>query len=201
MLFRSTTVSIFIVLSAILTIFLFNQYSDLHILLLLGVLGGLIGFLFYNWNPSKMYMGDTGSQFLGFFLAAIGITYFWNNKGIGGDEAQTKQIIITLLAFIVPIIDTTTVTINRLRRGQPPYVGGKDHTTHHLSYLGLSDRQVALAFALLCLISLFLILVVLNFIENWGYFHTTIFGFYILLVFALLYATTLNKKAKEKLNA
>lgn len=194
----TTTVSIFIIMSAILTILLFNEYADLHVLLLIGVLGGLLGFLFYNWNPSKMYMGDTGSQFLGFFLAAIGITYFWNNKGIGGDEAQTKQIIITLLAFIIPIIDTTTVTINRLRRGQPPYVGGKDHTTHHLSYLGLSDRQVALSFAGLSLLSFILIYVIIAVIREWNYVYAVIFSSYILILFILLYSTTQTKKAKDK---
>jgi UDP-GlcNAc:undecaprenyl-phosphate GlcNAc-1-phosphate transferase len=197
----TTTVSIFIVLSAILSIALFNQYSDLHILLLLGVLGGLLGFLFYNWNPSKMYMGDTGSQFLGFFLAAIGITYFWNNKGVGGDEAQTKQIIITILAFIIPIIDTTTVTINRLKRGQAPYIGGKDHTTHHLSYLGLTDRQVALFFALISLISFIFIFIIIDFIDNWNYTYTILFSLYIILLFVGLYSVTMTKKAKERLNA
>jgi hypothetical protein len=53
---------------------------------------------------------------------------------------------VALLVFIVPIIDTTTVTINRLLKGKSPFVGGRDHTTHHLSYLGLSDKQVAKVF-------------------------------------------------------
>jgi UDP-GlcNAc:undecaprenyl-phosphate/decaprenyl-phosphate GlcNAc-1-phosphate transferase len=196
----TTIVSIFIILASLLTILLFNDQYHVHVIILIGVLGALFGFLRYNWNPSKMYMGDTGSQFLGVFLAALGITYFWNNKGISGDEIPTKQIIITLLAFIIPIIDTTTVTINRLRKGIPPYIGGKDHTTHHLSYMGLTDRQVAIFFACLSFISLIFIYFVIHFIENWNYFHFGMFIVYFLLVFIFLYGTTQTKKAKEKLN-
>jgi UDP-GlcNAc:undecaprenyl-phosphate GlcNAc-1-phosphate transferase len=43
---------------------------------------------------------------------------------------------------VMPVMDTVTVFLHRMRRGQSPFVGGKDHTTHHLAYLGLSDRQV-----------------------------------------------------------
>lgn len=196
----TTIVSIFIILSAVLTIFLFNSYSDVHIVLLIGVLGALLGFLYYNWNPSSMYMGDTGSQFLGVFLAAVGITYFWNNKGISGDEIPTKQIVITLLAFIIPIIDTTTVTINRLRRGQPPYVGGKDHTTHHLSYLGLKDSQVALFFTFLSLISFGLIYVIINIISSWNHWYTSLFVGYVVLLFGFLYGCTIYNQSKENLS-
>jgi UDP-GlcNAc:undecaprenyl-phosphate GlcNAc-1-phosphate transferase len=172
----ATTVSIFTLLAAIVTIFLSSKdYTNFHLLLLLGVMGSLVGFLFFNWHPSKMFMGDTGSQFLGVFLAAIGIIYFWNNKGVSGDDAHTRQIVIALLAFIMPIIDTTSVTINRLRKGIPPYVGGKDHTTHHLSYLGFNDDKVGLIFGGLSLGSVFLIFVILNIISQWSYWHAILF--------------------------
>lgn len=192
----TTTVSIFVLLAAMMTIFLCTDaYAGIHILLLLGVLGALVGFLFFNWHPSKMFMGDTGSQFLGVFLAAIGIIYFWNNPGIKGDDAHTRQIIITLLAFIMPIIDTTTVTINRLRKGIPPYVGGKDHTTHHLSYLGYSDQKIGLIFAGLCLASLALIYVAIRLVGQWQYWHAGVFFVYFLIVFGVLYRNTLTTYA------
>src|SRR5690606_3612562 len=93
--------------------------------------------------PSKIFMGDTGSQFLGIFLAATSIIYLWNFKPINGIENTFQQILMVALAFIIPLVDTITVSINRPLRGQSPFVGGKDHTTHHLSYLGISDSGVA----------------------------------------------------------
>jgi len=188
----ATTVSIFILLAAILTIFLSSKdYTNFHLVVLLGVMGSLVGFLFFNWHPSKMFMGDTGSQFLGVFLAAIGIIYFWNNKGLSGDDAHTRQIIIALLAFIMPIIDTTVVTINRLRKGIPPYVGGKDHTTHHLSYLGHTDDKVGIIFGGISLVSVFLIFIILKIISQWNYWHVLLFFVYFLIVFCIFFRNTL----------
>jgi UDP-GlcNAc:undecaprenyl-phosphate/decaprenyl-phosphate GlcNAc-1-phosphate transferase len=195
----TTTVSIFSLLAAILTIFMSTEdYANFHMVVLLGVLGSLVGFLFFNWHPSKMFMGDTGSQFLGVFLAAIGIIYFWNNQGNGGDDAHTRQIVITILAFIMPIIDTTTVTINRLRKGIPPYVGGKDHTTHHLSYLGFSEHKIGLIFGGLSLVSLLLIYIIIKIIPQWEYWHAGLFFGYFLIVFGVLYRNTLISKPQVK---
>ena len=67
----SSVVSIFIILSAMLIIYLKNDLSSVYFLLLLGVLSGILGFLYFNWHPSKIYMGDGGSQFLGLFLGIV----------------------------------------------------------------------------------------------------------------------------------
>lgn len=120
-----------------------NVAGNLYLYLLVGVLGSIIGFLYFNWSPSRIYMGDTGSQFLGVFLASTSILYFWQFNDGNQGVFQIKPFVIPALFFIVPLIDTTTVTIRRLMKGQSPFVGGKDHITHHLAYLGLKDRQVA----------------------------------------------------------
>ncbi len=192
----TTTVSIFIILMAIMTLFYSPDFAHFYLALLLGTVSSLVAFLFFNWHPAKMFMGDTGSQFLGIFLASIGIIFFWNNKGLGGEEASAKQICIVLLAFIIPISDTLTVIINRLRRGQAPYIGGKDHTTHHLSYLGLSDRTVALIFVGISLVSYGLLWISVKFIQPWNHIFTAIFIAYFLVVFGLLFGVTQNRKAK-----
>ena len=142
----TTITSIFIILPCIFYISIHQDFENFDYIALLGVLAALIAFLFYNLNPSKMFMGDSGSQFLGLFIAAFGIKYLWNSTNYNGDIVISKQIITVLLAFILPIIDTTSVVINRLSRKQSPFVGGKDHTTHHLSYYGFSDSQVAYIF-------------------------------------------------------
>ena len=194
----TTSVSISVILAVLYMLIVNGESNSIYFITLLGVLAGLLGFLYYNWNPSKMYMGDTGSQFLGVFLAAIGILYLWNYNAEPNFRIQTKQFIVALLVFIVPIIDTTTVTINRLLKGQSPFVGGKDHTTHHLSYLGLSDRQVALTFLGLSFLSVLFLIVIDKLIgDNWDYWHFCLFLGYFLVLFGFLYGITRINKAKE----
>ena len=192
----TTVVSIAIILSALALIFLVNDILSINTIMLLGVLASLLGFLYFNWNPSKIYMGDTGSQFLGCFLGIIGIVYFWNPRPTEIVLNPGKQLISALLIFIMPIVDTSTVTIRRLMKRQSPFVGGKDHTTHNLSYLGLSDRQVAITFLLLSLISLTLVVIINTVIENWTNLHFTLFSTYIITVFTFLFS--ISKKEKQK---
>ena len=195
----TTTTSLVIILSALLILFLNHHFEHIHVIVFIGIISALLGFLYFNWHPSKLYMGDTGSQFLGVILAAIGIIYFWNSSDINGRKIPSKQIIITLLTFMIPIIDTTTVVINRLLKRKSPFVGGKDHTTHHLSYLGLTDSQVAFIFSGLSFISMLFSLFIIKFIEQWSVKHILIFGGYFFLLFALLYyATRLNKNIKDE---
>ncbi|MBA3900125.1 MAG: hypothetical protein H0X62_07940, partial [Bacteroidetes bacterium] len=186
----TAVVSIFIIIILITCLFFSNVFSALNFTILIGALATLLGFLFYNWNPSKIYMGDTGSQFIGCFLAIYSIPYFWNFTPVGQEPMISQQIIIVGLAFLIPIADTTTVTINRLLKGQSPFVGGKDHTTHHLSYLGLSDKWVARVFILISVVSLFFVYVIINFISNWSYLYFSIFAFYILIIASGLYTVT-----------
>lgn len=186
----TTVVSIFILLGGLLVYEMNGPRMSIDVVLIIGVLAALAGFLFYNWNPSRMYMGDTGSQFLGVFLAYVGIRCFWNGSGPLGDEEPWRQAAVTLVVFLLPIVDTTTVTINRLLRGSSPFVGGKDHTTHHLSYAGLSDAQVALTFAALGGVSLLLTFVELKFIRVWQELHTVLYVAYAVIVFSLLFGLT-----------
>jgi UDP-GlcNAc:undecaprenyl-phosphate GlcNAc-1-phosphate transferase len=142
-----------------------------YLVMLVGVMGALCGFLFFNWNPSKIIMGDTGSQFLGVFLASTSILFFWNFRDAQSTAyLQFRQFVIPMLLFIVPLIDTVTVTFRRLLRKQSPFVGGKDHITHHLAYLGLSDKMVAITLIFTSLLSIpIALLLILNLIpwDSW----------------------------------
>lgn len=171
-----------------------------YLVMLVGVLGALTGFLYFNWNPSKIIMGDTGSQFLGVFLASTSILFFWNFRDEGSNEfIQLKQFVVPMLFFIVPLIDTMTVTIRRLMRKQSPFVGGKDHITHHLAYLGLSDKMVALILISLSLLSLPLALVLIVGMVDWTW-QVTFFAFTYFVVaftvFQILY--NIGKRKQEK---
>lgn len=138
----SSTFSLGVVVVALFVLGGQGQYGTLMWRTLVALAGAHIGFLILNWHPSKLYMGDTGTQFLGVFLAYIGIRYFWNMPGVDGQFHFSQQLLMPILAFAMTIMDTTFVTVARIARGQSPFVGGRDHITHHLVYLGVADRWV-----------------------------------------------------------
>lgn len=184
----TTIVSITVILSALMIVYLSSDGTSINVILLIGVLSALSGFLFFNWHPAKMFMGDTGSQFLGLFLAGMGIIYFWNTPDVHGKLIQSKQFFVTILTFAIPIIDTTTVVINRLSNRKSPFVGGKDHTTHSFFYMGLTEKRIALLYAGICFISMFFNLLIIKYIEHWGYIHIALFSVYFISLFWFLYA-------------
>ncbi|MEZ4735141.1 MAG: MraY family glycosyltransferase [Caldilineaceae bacterium] len=101
--------------------------------------GACAGFLVYNWNPAHIFMGDTGSLFLGFLLAAVGIKLRFPSN------SDTITWMIPVLVLGVPIFDTTLVFISRLRRGKNPLTTpGKDHISHRLAQLTGSRREAVL---------------------------------------------------------
>ncbi|MFN8921711.1 MAG: MraY family glycosyltransferase [Sphingobacteriia bacterium] len=140
--------SLVIVFFTLMAMYLTGQTSNVFFYLFVGIAGSLAGFLILNWHPSKLYMGDTGSQFLGAILAYAGIVYFWNIHQVVPAAAGVPQVVLPLLVFLMPILDTAFVSVARLRRGQSPFVGGRDHTTHHLCHFGVPQAWVPLVFGL-----------------------------------------------------
>jgi len=126
--------SIFIILVMLGIALPFYFYNNVDFFLLIAVLGSLVSFLIFNWNPSKMFMGDSGSQFLGMFLAYFSIKLLWNNGIDLGTYSIFRNITLVAITFSIPIIDTSFVTIRRISSGKSPFVGGKDHTSHTLVY-------------------------------------------------------------------
>ena len=135
-------------------------------------------------------MGDTGSQFLGALLSAIGIMYLWNDVYHDGEGIVSRKLVMVIMSFILPIIDTTCVVFNRILRGQSPFVGGKDHTTHSLAYLGLTDRQVALVFSALALFSVFQVYLIEFHLRDWDHTYTIMFMVYFVLLLSYFMYTT-----------
>ncbi|MCX6295623.1 MAG: MraY family glycosyltransferase [Bacteroidetes bacterium] len=186
----TTIVSITIILSALFILFINKDGYKIETIILIGVMAALFGFLFYNWHPAKIFMGDTGSQFLGLFLAAIGINYFWNTPDAHHELIQSKQFFVTILTFAIPIIDTTSVVINRLISGHSPFIGGKDHTTHAFYFLGVTEKRIALMYAGICFISMLFNYLIITSIKEWSYLHIILFSIYFLLLFRFMYSPT-----------
>ena len=98
------------------------------------IAGAAAGFLFYNSNPARIFMGDCGSLFLGFMLAGISV--------IGAvKSAATIALIVPILALGIPICDTTFAIVRRYRGGQPIFKPDKGHLHHRLLKLGFTQRQ------------------------------------------------------------
>jgi UDP-GlcNAc:undecaprenyl-phosphate GlcNAc-1-phosphate transferase len=107
-------------------------------------LGACIGFLYYNFSPATLFMGDAGSLLLGFVLAVLGIKL----EFVGRPLNVTWMIPIIILGL--PIFDTTLVVISRLRHHKPVYVGGKDHTSHRLvSVVGMEPQRAVMTLYLI----------------------------------------------------
>ena len=101
--------------------------------------GAALGFLPYNYHPASIFMGDSGSLFMGALLAALGAS-FPATAGIG----IVPVMFVPVFVVIVPILDTMLVTVTRTVAGRPITSGGRDHTSHRLVALGLSEPRAAL---------------------------------------------------------
>lgn len=154
----STIVVIGILSDILLVIMMTGLVQTPYIYIIVAMIGGLLGFLLFNWHPSKLYMGDTGSMLLGVLVAFLGVKFLWNFPQIASSEnCIGLQILLPVTVFILPLTDTTTVFFKRIAKRSSPFIGGKDHTTHHLSYLGLSDRNIAFIFAFIALVSAYIV--------------------------------------------
>ena len=111
-----------------------NQY--LVAALSLAIFSSCLGFLFWNKKPASIYLGDAGSLYLGFLLAAISIRIDLDN-----DSAPFRALVLILI-LAIPVIDTTQVVVSRIVKGKSPFEGGRDHISHLLLTRGLSQRSV-----------------------------------------------------------
>lgn len=97
----------------------------------------LLGFLVYNSNPASIFMGDCGSMFIGFFLASTALM-----SAAGGRSRSFLPVLaVPILILFIPIFDTTLVTVLRKLSGRAASQGGRDHTSHRLVALGMSERR------------------------------------------------------------
>lgn len=106
-------------------------------LLAAALAGGALGFLRYNFNPAQIFMGDGGAYFMGFTLAALGIIGLVKS-------VTTVAVVLPFIILAVPIVDTSTVVIDRLSRGKSPFTADKRHLHHRLLQAGLSQRSIVL---------------------------------------------------------
>jgi UDP-GlcNAc:undecaprenyl-phosphate GlcNAc-1-phosphate transferase len=128
-----------VALIAIATTFAFSvtRGEPLMIMFTAALAGAVLGFLFYNFNPASIFMGDTGSMFLGFVLAATSIQ-------TSQKSSTAVAIVVPIIALGVPIADTLLAMLRRAARGVPMFSADRGHIHHRLLATGLSHRQTVL---------------------------------------------------------
>jgi UDP-GlcNAc:undecaprenyl-phosphate/decaprenyl-phosphate GlcNAc-1-phosphate transferase len=128
-----------IALIASLTLTLLGAIRGDTFVVLVGatLVGSLMAFLAYNFHPARVFLGDTGSMFLGFVLATIGL--MWNYK-----SQTTLTFLVPILALGFPIFETLISMLRRFVRGHSMFTGDRFHTHHRLLAKGLSQRQTVL---------------------------------------------------------
>jgi len=135
------------ILSAVLAIHMYREGQHSVALLPLALLGATLGFLPYNFRPAKVFMGSSGSFFLGFVVGALGI--------MAGAKMAT-----VLLVMGIPILDVAWRIFDRFRLGRSPLVGDRGHLHFRLLDMGLSQRQIVLLYYLFCSLFGFLALLI-----------------------------------------
>lgn len=100
----------------------------------LALAGSLVAFLVYNFNPASIFMGDCGSLVVGFVVSMLGLFYAESAK------LPMASLAVPVTIVMVPILDTTLVTLVRVLSGRKASTGGRDHTSHRLVLMGLTER-------------------------------------------------------------
>ncbi|MFH1335694.1 MAG: sugar transferase [Candidatus Zixiibacteriota bacterium] len=132
----------FISASAFLAIALFT-HQTYSVIIALALMGGLLGFLRYNWSPAKIFLGDAGSMFNGFILACLGILF-------ARDNTSYSSLLVPILILSYPIFDISFVTLVRLREGRKVYVGDYNNSPRRIASLGMQNRKVVLWIYMFC---------------------------------------------------
>ena len=104
---------------------------------MIAMTGACLAFLQYNFNPAKIFMGDTGSMFLGYVIGAVSVMGSMKT-------AAVAVLIVPLVALAVPIMDTLLAIVRRKQSGVPIFSPDKNHLHHRLLAKGLSQKQVVL---------------------------------------------------------
>ena len=166
---------------------------------LLILAGSLAGFLWWNWSPASIFMGDTGSYFIGLILATMTIlgTFYEGAQSVGGAPSIGRHVILAPLCVLaVPLYDTISVMLIRLKEKRSPFQPDKSHFSHRLVELGLKPRNAVLTVHLATLTTGFGGLLLYQ-VPNWNS-AAIVAGliFCVLLIIAIL--ETAGRKQEEK---
>ncbi len=134
------TAGISVIAGLLLFVMALMQLQVFFGLLLLALVGAAMGFLPHNFYPSRLFMGDSGSLFLGFMFAAVTVS----GSYVVETSASLLPVIVPVLILSIPLYDTFSVMFIRWREKRPLFLGDKKHFSHRLLELGMSHRQTVI---------------------------------------------------------
>lgn len=154
-----------------------NKLTDVSVVLLFVILG----FFIFNFPPAKLYLGDSGSLFIGFCLGFLSILFTWNS---GQEYALSYTLSPLILFFTIPLLDFLIILEGRFKRGVSLTTGGTDHISHRLIAKGMSEKGVLLIFKIY---SLFNFSIILSYV-----FLNNIFSMIALLIYLVQFLLLFN---------
>ena len=168
--------SSFICLALTVLSFVYNQnyLADISFILLFTILA----FTIFNFPPARIYMGDSGSLFIGFIFGFISILFDWNPTG---ESYLYSSIAPVFLFFTIPLLDFSTVFVYRIKNKISPATGGTDHISHRLLNQGYSVKSILLMFSVLNIFIFVLIALTILF----EFLSVIIFVIYLVLIIIL----------------
>ena len=161
-----------------------NKLTDISVVLLFVILG----FFIYNFPPAKLYLGDSGSLFIGFCLGFLSILFTWNTNQ---SYLLSYTLSPVLLFFTIPLLDFLVIMWHRISNGLSPTEGGTDHVSHRLLAKGFTEKQV---------LFLFFIYSAFNFLLILGYvFLNSLLSLFALIIYLMQFLLLFNYLRKLKI--
>ena len=163
-----------------------NQYKLTDISLLL--FATIVGFFIFNYPPAKLYLGDSGSLFIGYCLGFFSIIFNWTPSDY---NIYTSFLNPMLLFFTIPLLDFIIVISHRIKTGISPTTGGTDHVSHRFLAIGFSETKVLALFVIYTIVLFTLILV--------SMISSKLISYGILITFLAVFLITFSKISKMKI--
>ena len=161
-----------------------NKLTDISVVLLFVILG----FFIYNFPPAKLYLGDSGSLFIGFCLGFLSILFTWNTNQ---SYLLSYTLSPVLLFFTIPLLDFLVIMWHRISNGLSPTEGGTDHVSHRLLAKGFTEKQV---------LFLFFIYSAFNFLLILGYVYlNSLLSLFALIIYLMQFLLLFNYLRKLKI--
>ena len=180
--------------------FFLNQDYYLAILAA-GIAGGTVGFIYYNWQPARIFMGDTGALTLGFLFSVLAIAFMNQDYALASGYHKINAPISMMMAVLfVPIFDTFRIIVVRLVKRRSPFEPDKNHTHHVLMRLGLKHRHVAMLLGLVNISVITLVFLLRRFNDNIVLPSLILFGFALSVVLDQLIIHQVRTKARFRRN-
>lgn len=142
--------------------------QSFYAILCLAMVGGLLAFLIFNWQPAEIFMGDTGAMVAGMLLSIVTIQFMNSNQALPADHTVrfNSSVGAGACMIVLPLCDTVRIILLRMARGQSPITPDKSHIHHGLVRLGLSHARAALLLGLVSLLFVGLAWVTRQ-LDNW----------------------------------